>query len=170
MTTLDLVRGDITRMEVDAVVNAANSGLRVGGGVDGAINRAGGPSIAAECRAIGGCPPGDAVATTAGDLPARWVVHAVGPIWSADRADEHDAVLASAYRRAIDVAEELGARSLAFPNISTGVFGFPKARAADVAIAAVRARVADSPLDRVVFVCFDEENERLYRERLSRPG
>lgn len=167
MTSLELVRGDITRIAVDAVVNAANAGLRGGGGVDGAIHRAGGPSILAECRAIGGCAPGDAVATGSGDLPARWVIHAVGPVWSADRAEEHDAVLASAYRRSIEVADELGARSLAFPNISTGVYGFPKARAADVAVAAVRERLPASGIERVVFVCFDADNERLYRERLS---
>ena len=172
MVELTLRRGDITTVQVDAVVNAANSSLLGGGGVDGAIHRAGGPSILAECREIaaerGGCPPGGAVATGAGGLPARWVIHAVGPIWSATRADEHDRTLASAYTTSLAVAEELGAVSIAFPNISTGVYGFPKPRAADVALAAVRETAGTlRVIERVVFVAFDEENHALYEERLS---
>ena len=163
-TSITVVRGDVTRMEVDAIVNAANVALAGGGGVDGAIHRAGGPSIMAECREIGGCDPGDAVATTAGDLPARWVIHTVGPIWSAARAAAHDVTLAAAYTRSIDVAEELGAGSIAFPNISTGVYGFPKPRAARVAVAAVRNRVPRSSIEHVLFVCFDDENAQLYEE------
>ena len=116
----------------------------------------------AACREIGGCRPGDAVATTAGDLPATWVIHTVGPIWTDADADRHRETLASAYRRSIEVAEELGARSMAFPNISTGVYGFPKPRAAEIAISTVRDATARSPLERVVFVCFDEENAEHY--------
>ena len=148
------------------IVNAANAALAGGGGVDGAIHRAGGPTIMAACRRIGGCEPGDAVATTGGELPATWVIHTVGPIWTEDDAERHRATLASAYRRSIEVAEELGARSVAFPNISTGVYRFPKALASDIAVASVRDAVADSSIERVVFVCFDSENELLYRRRV----
>ena len=124
----------------------------------------------AECREIGGCEPGDAVATTAGELPARWVIHTVGPIWSAAEAEAHDATLASAYRRSLEVADELGARSVAFPNISTGVYGFPKDRAAALAVATVGDAIGSTSIERVVFVCFDAENEQLYRERLADAG
>jgi O-acetyl-ADP-ribose deacetylase (regulator of RNase III) len=161
-----VVRGDITAVEVDAIVNAANAALTGGGGVDGAIHGIGGPAIMAACRRIGGCAPGDAVATTAGALPATWVIHTVGPIWTVDDADRHRETLASAYRRSLEVAEDLGARSVAFPNISTGVYRFPKALAADIAVATVRDAVADSLIEKVVFVCFDDENEQLYRERV----
>ena len=173
MTSLAVVMGDITTIDADAVVNAANSSLLGGGGVDGAIHRRGGPAILTECQAIrasqGGCDPGDAVATTAGMLPARWVIHTVGPIWTIAEADEHRATLASAYVRSIDVAEKLGAASVAFPNISTGIYGFPKPLAADVAIEAVRDRSASSTVDLVTFVCLDDENYRLYRDRLDQP-
>ena len=138
-TSLVVVKGDITTMAVDAIVNAANSGLMGGGGVDGAIHRAGGPSILAECREIvarqGGCPAGEAVATGAGDLPARWVIHTVGPIWDEAHAADHDATLGSAYTRSLDVACDLGARTVAFPNVSTGIYGFPKPRAAENTLA-----------------------------------
>lgn len=171
MTTLAVVRGDITTVEVDAIVNAANSSLMGGAGVDGAIHRAGGPAILEACRDIvarqGGCEPGEAVVTTAGALPARWVIHTVGPIWDPLRREEHEATLAGAYRRCLDLAVEVGAVSVAFPNISTGVYGFPKDRAADVVIGAVRDRVADSPLEQVLFVCFDAENAALYDDRLT---
>jgi len=173
MTSLVVVGGDITVIETDAIVNAANSSLMGGGGVDGAIHWRGGPMIEAGCRAIrsrqGGCEPGDAVATTAGDLPARWVIHTVGPVWTTADAAQHEATLASAYTRSIDVAEELGALRLSFPNVSTGVYGFPKRLAADIAIAAVRARTIDSAIVEVLFVCFDAENLELYRERLEPP-
>ena len=129
MVSLALVRGDITQQEVDAVVNAANSSLMGGGGVDGAIHRRGGPEILAECRQLRdsqfpeGLPTGQAVATTAGLLPARWVIHTVGPVWSAD--DDRSAQLASCYRESLRVADELGARTVAFPAISTGIYGWP---------------------------------------------
>lgn len=168
MTIVEVVLGDITIESVDAIVNAANSSLAGGGGVDGAIHRVGGPDIMAECREIaadrGGCPPGDAVITTAGRLPARWVVHTVGPIWSSTHAEAHDATLASAYSRSLDLASEAGARTIAFPNISTGVYGFPKERAAGVAVLAVDEWLAAHPdaVDLVWFVCFDRENFDFY--------
>ncbi len=167
---LQVVHGDITRMEVDAIVNAANSGLLGGGGVDGAIHGAGGPAIMAACRAIhdaqGGCPTGEAVITTGGLLPAPYVIHAVGPVWHGGGKEE-DAQLASAYRNSIRLAGEHNLRTVAFPNISTGIYGFPRERAVDIAIAAVREALPKSPsIEQVTFVCFDDENFRLYRERL----
>lgn len=172
---IEVIQGNITTLEVDAVVNAANSSLLGGGGVDGAIHRAGGPTILEECREIvaarGPCPPGAAVVTGGGDLPARLVIHAVGPVWTGDdrRADDHDRTLASCYRRSLGLAAEHGARSIAFPNISTGVYGFPKDRAARVAVEAVAAALDDDPpIDRVVFCCFDDENLAQYRALLGR--
>lgn len=171
---MQALHGDITRMEVDAIVNAANSGLMGGGGVDGAIHGAGGPAIMEACRAIrereGGCPPGQAVLTTGGRLPAPYVIHAVGPVWRGGAHDE-DALLASAYRSSLALAARHGLRTVAFPNISTGVYGFPRDRAADIAIATVRAALDDFPtIEQVTFVCFDDENYRLYRERLGEFG
>lgn len=168
---LQVVHGDITRMEVDAIVNAANSGLLGGGGVDGAIHGAGGPAIMNACRAIrdaqGGCPTGEAVITTGGLLPAPYVIHAVGPVWKGGSQDE-DSLLASAYRNSVRLAGEQGLRTLAFPNISTGIYGFPRERAVDIAIRAVREALPKAPsLEQVTFVCFDDENYRLYRERLT---
>lgn len=172
MTRVRVARGDITTLAVEAVVNAANSGLMGGGGVDGAIHRAGGPTILEECRAIvarqGGCPPGEAVITGAGELPAARVIHTVGPIWGGD-PEAADATLASCYRASLDLARDHGLRTIAFPNVGTGVYGFPKERAADVAVRSVTdwAAAHEGAVDEVVFVCFDAENERLYRERLS---
>ncbi|MCO4864432.1 O-acetyl-ADP-ribose deacetylase [Cupriavidus sp. WGlv3] len=168
---LQVVHGDITRMEVDAIVNAANSGLLGGGGVDGAIHGAGGPAIMEACRAIrdaqGGCPTGEAVLTTGGRLPAPYVIHAVGPVWQGGGQGEEEQ-LASAYRNSIRLAAQHHLRTLAFPNISTGIYAFPRERAADIAIAAVREALAGAPeIEQVTFVCFDDENYRLYRERLS---
>lgn len=168
---LQVVHGDITRMEVDAIVNAANSGLLGGGGVDGAIHGAGGPAIMEACRAIrdaqGGCPTGEAVITTGGRLAAPYVIHAVGPVWHGGGKDE-DALLASAYRNSIRLAAEKHLRTVAFPNISTGIYGFPRERAVDIAIGTVREALAKAPgIEQVTFVCFDDENYRLYRERLA---
>lgn len=129
---VELVIGDITAEGVDAIVNAANSRLAGGGGVDGAIHRAGGPEIMAQCRTLGGCPTGDARATTAGRLNARWVIHAVGPVYNGRVPEQSAALLASAYRRALEVADELGAESVAFPAISCGVYGYPLAEAAEI--------------------------------------
>ena len=169
MSALRAELGDITTYDVDAIVNAANTSLLGGGGVDGAIHRAGGPSILEECRAIvarqGRCPTGEAVITGAGRLPARHVIHTVGPIWSDQPDAESDRLLAAAYTNSLGLAVGHGCRTVAFPNISTGVYGFPKERAADVAIRAVTATAWN--LDEVVFVCFDDENLSLYADRLG---
>lgn len=165
-TTIEVILGDITKVEVDAIVNAANEGLWGGGGVDGAIHAAAGPSLAEECDRIrerqGGCPTGKAVATGSGRLPCRRVIHTVGPIWSG--GDEGEAeLLASCYRESLELARREGLRSLAFPNISTGVYGFPKAKAAEIARRSVREWLSlNEGIDRVVFVCFDRENFALY--------
>ncbi|MDG2262204.1 MAG: O-acetyl-ADP-ribose deacetylase [Actinomycetota bacterium] len=173
MTRVRVVRGDITTFEVDAIVNAANSSLMGGGGVDGAIHRAGGSSIVAECREIvaehGECAPGDAVITGAGLLPSRFVIHTVGPVWTGTRPDDDDVTLASCYTTSLDLAAANGVGTIAFPNIGTGVYRFPKARATGVAIGAVSEWVAARPdaIDEVTFVCFDDENLRQYESRLS---
>lgn len=150
---IDVVRGDITTQAVDAIVNAANSSLLGGGGVDGAIHRAGGPEILAECRLLGGCETGDAKATTAGRLPARHVIHTVGPVWRGGAHGEPE-LLASCHRRSLEVARELGARTVAFPAISCGVYGYPVELAAPVAVATVREH-ADG-FDLVRFVLFGD--------------
>jgi O-acetyl-ADP-ribose deacetylase len=155
---IELVRGDITTQAVDAIVNAANSSLLGGGGVDGAIHRAGGPAILEECRLLGGCDVGDAKATTAGRLPSRWVIHTVGPVWHGGDHGEPD-LLASCHRRALELAEKLGARSVAFPAISCGIYGYPPELAAQVAIGAVR----DHTLDLVRFVLFGDETYEAFR-------
>jgi O-acetyl-ADP-ribose deacetylase len=155
---IELVQGDITRQAVDAIVNAANSSLMGGGGVDGAIHRAGGPEILEECRRIraerfpDGLPTGRAVATTAGRLPARWVIHTVGPVYS--RSEDRSGLLTSCHTESLRVADELQAQSVAFPAISTGVYGYPLDQAAPVAVQAVRT--APGRVDRVLFVLFDE--------------
>ncbi|MEU0220328.1 O-acetyl-ADP-ribose deacetylase [Streptomyces sp. NPDC006265] len=158
MTAIELVKGDITRESVDAIVNAANSSLLGGGGVDGAIHRRGGPAILEDCRRLRaahlgkGLPTGRAVATTAGDLDARWVVHTVGPVFSA--TEDRSGLLASCYRESLRVAGELGARTVAFPAISTGVYGWPMDDGARIAVETVRA--ADTTVEEVRFVLFDE--------------
>ncbi|MDT0381167.1 O-acetyl-ADP-ribose deacetylase [Streptomyces sp. DSM 42041] len=168
MTALRLVRGDLTEQHVDAVVNAANSSLLGGGGVDGAIHRAGGPDILAECRELrasrygGGLPTGRAVATTAGRLPARWVVHTVGPVHS--RSEDRSAQLASCYRESLRVARELGARTVAFPAVSTGVYRWPADDAARIAVATVRETVAAAPdaFAEIRFVVLDAPAEQAF--------
>lgn len=161
---IEAVQGDITREQVDAVVNAANSSLARGGGVDGAIHRAAGPELAAECRTLGGCPTGDAKATGGYLLPARWIIHAVGPVWRGGDQGEPE-LLASCYRRSLEVADELGARSVAFPAISTGVYGYPPEQAARVAVETLRNTVTRVELARLV--AFDQDTLRLYREVLE---
>lgn len=169
MVSLELVRGDISLQEVDAIVNAANSSLLGGGGVDGAIHRRGGPRILAECKQLratrypSGLPAGQAVATNGGDLPARWVVHTVGPVYSvrADRSDQ----LISCYRESLRVADELGVGTLAFPAISTGAFGWPMDDGARLAIETVRA--ADTAVDQVRFVLYDAAAYDTFAARLS---
>jgi O-acetyl-ADP-ribose deacetylase (regulator of RNase III) len=155
---VEVTRGDITTQAVDAIVNAANTSLLGGGGVDGAIHRTGGPAILAECRALGGCATGDAKATTAGELPARWVIHTVGPVWRGG-GDGEPELLASCHRRSLEVAQELGARSVAFPAISCGVYGYPVEQAAHVAVGAVRGH----ELDLVRFVLFDDAAYEAFR-------
>ena len=165
-TRLTLVQGDITVQHVDAIVNAANAALRGGGGVDGAIHRAGGPDIMAECRRIGGCPTGEAVRTTAGRLPANHVIHAVGPIWTSGNVGEPD-LLASAYRRSLQVAAAHGAHTVAFPSISTGVYGYPKDLAAETALNAVCEILPDLDLDEVRFVVFGDQDLAAYRQAMQ---
>jgi O-acetyl-ADP-ribose deacetylase (regulator of RNase III) len=169
---IDIIKGDITKIQADAIVNAANSSLLGGGGVDGAIHRAGGRAILEECMQIrarqGGCPTGEAVITTAGALPARYVIHTVGPVWR-DGKSEESTLLANAYRNSLLVAQANHCRTVAFPNISTGVYHFPKPLAAQIALKEVGALLQQYPqdFDRVLFVCFDEENYRLYTDLLN---
>jgi O-acetyl-ADP-ribose deacetylase (regulator of RNase III) len=169
MARITLLQGDITAQEVDVIVNAANSSLLGGGGVDGAIHRRGGPQILEECRRIrseqhpGGLPAGQAVATGAGRLPARFVVHVVGPVYS--RSEDRSGLLASCHTQALRLAEELGASSIAFPAISTGAYGYPMDEAARVAIDAVRA--AETSLEEVRFVLFSEEAYRAFEAALA---
>ena len=166
--TLELLQGDITAQEVDAIVNAANEGLRGGGGVDGAIHRAGGPEIMAECRRIGRCPTGDAVITTGGKLPARHVIHTVGPIYRGGSSGEEN-LLAGAYRRSLEVAVENGLRSVAFPSISTGAYGYPIREASRVALRTVRDYLSEcaDALDLVRFVLFSGADYEVYAESLG---
>jgi O-acetyl-ADP-ribose deacetylase len=161
VSTIKVIKGDITTLKVDAIVNAANSELRGGGGVDGAIHQAGGPAIMEACRKIGGCPVGQAVITTAGNMPAKFVIHTVGPIWGSEEGNE-DALLESAYLESMKLALKNEVNSMSFPNISTGVYGFPKERAAKVAVKTVRNFLQIHKLS-VIFVCFDEENFLLYK-------
>ncbi len=164
-----LVQGDITRLTVDAVVNAANTSLLGGGGVDGAIHRAAGPELLAECRGLGGARTGEAKMTRGYRLPARHVIHAVGPVWRGGGAGEDEA-LASCYRTALRLGADAGLRSIAFPAISTGVYGFPVERAARIAVAEVRRGLAAAPsLERVVFCCFSAEDRAVYERLLEAP-
>jgi O-acetyl-ADP-ribose deacetylase (regulator of RNase III) len=159
---LELVVGDITEQQVEAIVNAANSGLRGGGGVDGAIHRAGGPAIMRECRQIGHCDTGDAVATTAGALAARAVIHAVGPIYRGGTGREAD-LLASTYRRSLEVAAERGLKTVAFPSISTGAYGYPIEEAAEIAVRTTAGYLREHPdIDLVRFVLFTEADHDVY--------
>ena len=161
---VDAIKGDITTLEVDAVVNAANESLLGGGGVDGAIHRAAGPELLEACRLLGGCATGDAKATRGFALPARWVIHAVGPRWRGGDAGEAEQ-LASCYRRSLEIADELGARSVAFPAISTGIYGYPAEEAAAVAVRAVTTSGAG--VSSVSLVAFDDRTYSLYRQLLE---
>lgn len=171
---LEVLQGDITKIKVDAIANAANSSLLGGGGVDGAIHRAGGPAILEACKAIrarqGECPAGEAVVTTGGNLPARYVIHTVGPVWYGGQKQEEQ-LLYSCYHKSLTLTEAHQVTSIAFPNISTGVYGYPKDKAAQVAVKAVRTYFEEhtsSRIQYVAFVCFDDENYRLYQELISR--
>lgn len=166
-----LVQGDITKQKVDAIVNAANSSLMGGGGVDGAIHRAGGPAILEDCKKIiakqGSCKTGEAVITTAGNLPAKFVIHTVGPVWNNGKNNEAEK-LADCYRNSLHLALENKIESIAFPNISTGIYGYPKKDAATIAINTVLDLLRDNPsLPKVYFVCFDEENFSIYQNIIA---
>ena len=160
---IQVLQGDITRQAVDAIVNAANSSLLGGGGVDGAIHRAAGPGLVAECRQLGGCKTGEAKATKGHNLPAKYVIHTVGPVWRGGDNDE-DRLLASCYRKSLEAANGLKVKSIAFPAISTGIYGFPKQRAAQIAVSEVQKCIGD--IEAVFFVCFDSETADIYRELL----
>ena len=166
MLRLKVLQGDITKQKVDAVVNAANSSLLGGGGVDGAIHRAAGPQLLAECRTLGGCPTGQAKVTRGYDLPANHVIHAVGPRWRGGGHGE-DELLANCYRTSLALAEEHGLRSIAFPSISTGIYGFPIERAARIALREMLAFLrSNPPFERVLAVCFSERDLAVYQEAL----
>lgn len=168
---IEVIRGDITKVKADAIVNAANSSLMGGGGVDGAIHRVGGPTILEECRKIvarqGGCKTGEAVITSAGNLPAKFVIHTVGPVW--DGGKNHEAEkLADCYVNSLKVAIANNCKIVAFPNISTGVYGYPKTKAAKVAVNAINGFLEhNNDLEKILLVCFDEENEKLLRKELQ---
>lgn len=164
---ISLITGDITKLKVDAIVNAANSSLLGGGGVDGAIHRAAGPKLVEACRTIGGCPTGEARITPGFNLPARFVIHTVGPVWRGGNYNE-EALLHACYTRSLKLGAENQCFTIAFPNISTGIYGFPRQRAAEIAIGAVQDFIGSSPvLIKVIFVCFDDENYTIYQQLLN---
>ena len=168
MDRIEIIVADITTLALDAIVNAANSSLLGGGGVDGAIHRAAGPELLAECRAIGGCPTGEARITKAYRLKARHIIHTVGPVWRGGGAGE-ERLLARCYQASLALAVAQGVRSIAFPAISTGIYHFPKPRATAIAVEETgKFLTADATIERVVYVCFDEETLALYQERLGR--
>lgn len=166
---IELIKGDITKIQADAIVNAANSSLLGGGGVDGAIHRMGGPQILEECIAIrnrqGKCKTGEAVVTNAGNLPAKYVIHTVGPVWNGNEEKE-STLLANCYRNSLNLAESLDVKTIVFPNISTGVYRFPKELAGKIAVDEVRKFHSDI-IEKVIFVCFDDENEMIYKDLLQ---
>jgi O-acetyl-ADP-ribose deacetylase (regulator of RNase III) len=167
MTKLSLLKGDITTLHTDAIVNAANESLLGGGGVDGAIHRAAGPGLLAECRLLNGCPTGEARITKGYDLPARYVIHTVGPVWHGGNKGEA-LLLSNAYHNSLLLAKEQNISTIAFPNISTGVYHFPKEQAAAIAVETVKKFINQQPdlLKELIFVCFDEENYSIYEPLL----
>ncbi|GAA3759810.1 O-acetyl-ADP-ribose deacetylase [Terriglobus aquaticus] len=166
MAELLIHRGDITKLHVDAIVNAANQSLLGGGGVDGAIHRAAGKELLAACELLGGCATGDAKATPGFKLPAKWVFHAVGPRWKGGTKGEDD-LLAGCYRRSMQLARKHACKSIAFPAIATGIYHFPPDRAAHIAVTTVREHLPDSGVEQVIFCCWNEETEQIYRALLD---
>ena len=167
MSKIEIYQGDITQVSVDAIVNAANTSLLGGGGVDGAIHHAAGPGLLEECQTLNGCSTGEAKITSAYNLPCKFVIHAVGPVWKGGNNKE-DELLAGAYRNALRIAANTKLTSIAFPNISTGVYGFPKERAAGIAVSEVRAHLAtETSIERVIFCIFDDENLGYYKKELA---
>lgn len=165
-TKIEILQGDITKLEVDAIVNAANISLLGGGGVDGAIHRAAGPQLLEECRLLNGCDTGEAKITKGYHLPANYVIHTVGPVWRGGMSNEMD-LLASCYRNSLKLAAENKCKTIAFPNISTGIYGFPKSEAAKIAVhEIIKFLKKDENLEKVIFVCFDNENYQLYKNML----
>jgi len=165
---INLIQGDITKVKVDAIVNAANTSLRGGGGVDGAIHRAGGPKILEECIKIGGCPTGEARITTGGNLPCKYVIHAVGPIYRGGKSNE-DKLLYNAYYNSLKLAKENNLKTIAFPAISTGVYGYPKEEACEIALKAVMDFIDNQGgIEEVIFVLFSENDYHIYKEKLDK--
>jgi len=172
-TGIEVIKGDITKIKVDAIVNAANSSLLGGGGVDGAIHRAGGPAILEDCKKIvarqGGCKTGQAVITTAGNLPSNYVIHTVGPVWNGGGNNERE-LLANCYLNSLELASKHNCKTVAFPNISTGIYHFPKEEAAIISVAAIRKFLANNnSIERVIIVCFDDSNYDLVVGRIREP-
>ncbi|WP_149206012.1 O-acetyl-ADP-ribose deacetylase [Flavobacterium johnsoniae] len=167
---IELLKADITEINVDAIVNAANTSLLGGGGVDGAIHRKGGKAILEECIQIrnkqGGCKTGEAVITTAGNLPSKYVIHTVGPVWNGDK-EEKSKLLADCYTNSLNLAIQKGIKSIAFPNISTGIYHFPKDKAAEIAVKTVRDFDKSDEIEKVIFVCFDDDNYKIYKNILQ---
>ena len=162
------IQADITTLKVDAIVNAANESLLGGGGVDGAIHRAAGPELLKQCRTLGGCPTGEAKITPGYKLPAKWIIHTVGPVWKDGRSGEPQK-LANCYKNSLQLAVDNSCNTIAFPGISTGIYGFPKKEAAEIAVDIVAKFLATTDkLDKVIFVCFDEENYNLIQGELTR--
>lgn len=168
MSRIELIQSDITKLDLDVIVNAANNSLLGGGGVDGAIHRAAGPELLAECITLGGCPTGEAKITKGHNLKARFIIHTAGPIWHGGKSGEYD-LLADCYRNSLSLAVENNCNSIAFPNISTGVYGFPKELAADIAIREVRLFLdANKSVSWVLFCCYDSENYSIYQRLLNK--
>jgi O-acetyl-ADP-ribose deacetylase (regulator of RNase III) len=168
MTKLSVIQGNITKLAVDAIVNAANTSLLGGGGVDGAIHKAAGPELLAECQTLNGCKTGEAKLTKGYNLPAKYVIHTVGPVWNGGKHHEEE-LLKNAYHNSLQLAKEYHIRTIAFPNISTGVYRFPKEQAAVIAVTTAKSFVSsnNNSLDEIIFVCFDNENYELYKRLVS---